>query len=309
LRGESETALLGTAAAAALWGTSFPIVLIGLQGGIDPRTFVFLRFALAAPLMLAVAFALHKDVLLLLRNRAVWILGFLNAVGFLSQFEGQQDTSASVAAILVNLSVVLAAAGAVAFLGERMGSLKAAGIGLAFFGAFLIATNGDLSALGGGHAQGDLFYLISVISWGAYIVYAKKKTDEIGWDPLALATGIVVATVVFVLPLALTAGYSAPSQISWEAIAYTAVLNTAIPFVLYQRGLKFITAGTSAVLLTLEIVVALMISGAFLGERMTLVAWVGAAVVLVSILLVSGIEVRSKSLSVGTTGVERVRGS
>ncbi len=297
---------MGTAVAAGLWGTSFPVISIGLNQGIAPGTFLFLRFALAAPLMVLISVALHKDVAGLLRTRGVWTLGFVNAVGFVCQFYGQQDTTASVAALLVNLSVVIAAAGGVVFLGERLGGLKAAGVGLAFFGTVLIATNGDPSTLVGGRLLGDSLYLISAMSWAAYIVYAKKKTDELGWDPLALASSIVVSTVVFVFPFTIMGGFGAPTQVSWSVIAYTAVLNTAIPFVLYQQGLRYLSAGTSAVLLMLEIVVALLVSGAFLGEQMTPAAWIGATAVLVSILLVSGLEVRSKRISPRITSPHRV---
>jgi drug/metabolite transporter (DMT)-like permease len=112
-------------------------------------------------------------------------------------------------------------------------------------------------------------------------------------------------TAVFVLPAALIAHLpsSSISALSWEAIAYTAVFNTAIPFVLYQAGLRQLTASLSAVVLMLEIVVAILISVLFLGETFTVLSALGAVAVLASILLVSGMEVRGKSLSVGERSV------
>ncbi len=299
MRREAGVALAETALTAVLWGTSFPVVSVGIKGGLDPRTFVFLRFAIAAPVMLALAVALGKDVKSLLKSRAVWIVGLLNATGFLCQFLGQQYTNASVAALLVNLSVVLAAAGAALFLREKFGGFKVVGVVLAVLGTVLITTNGDLSVVTRSQAVGDGLYLIAAFSWAGYIVYSKKKTDEDKWDPLAVASCIVTVTAIAVLPAALTAGFGAPiSGGSLEAIAYTAVFNTIIPFVLYQAGLRYLSAATSAVVLMLEIVVAVLISVAFLGETLTIFAWVGALAVLGSILLVSGLEVGGKSLSV-----------
>ena len=307
LSGEASEAVLATAVAAALWGTSFPAVSLGLEGGIDPTTFVLLRFAIAAPIMLIVAFALGRDIMGVFRTRAAWVLGLLNTVGFLCQFIGQQYTGASVAALLVNLSVVLAAAGGAVFLKERLGRVKVLGVSLAFAGTALIATGGDPGTITGGELLGDVLFLVSAASWAAYIVYAKKKTEESRLDPLTLAACIVGATVVFVLPVALLVGLKAPGQVSLEAIGYTAVFNTAIPFVLYQQGLRYLTAASSAILLMLEIVVALFVSAAFFGETMGAVAWVGAAVVLASVLLVSGVEVDTKNLSVGETSAKRVQ--
>ncbi len=308
MRREAGVALAETALTAVLWGTSFPVVSVGIKGGLDPRTFVFLRFAVAAPVMLAVASYFRRDVIVLLKSRAVWVVGLFNAVGFLCQFLGQQYTSASVAALLVNLSVVLAAAGGAVFLKERLGALKVAGVLLAVLGTVLITTNGDLSVVASSQALGDGYYLIAAVSWAGYIVYAKKKTDEDKWDPLAVAACIVTVTAVAVLPAALVAGFSAPlSAGSLEAIGYTGVFNTIVPFILYQAGLRHLSAGTSAVVLMLEILVAVLISVAFLGETLTSLAWVGAAAVLGSILLVSGIELGGKSLSVPPADANRLK--
>lgn len=275
------------------------MVSLGLRGGLDPRTFLFLRFAVAAPVMLGLAKALGRDIVPLLRSRAIWVVGVFNAVGFLCQFIGQKYTGASVAALLTNMSVVLAAIGGAAFLGEGLGRYKVAGVFLAVVGTILITTNGDLSAVAGGEALGDALYLVAAASWAGYILYSKKKIDELQWDPLAAVACIVAVTAILVVPPALTAGAGPwPSSQSLWAVAYTAVFNTIIPFALYQQGLKRLSASSSAIVLMLEILVAVMISVSFLGETLNAFAWTGALAVLGSILVVSGFEIRGKSLSV-----------
>ncbi|MBI3859990.1 MAG: DMT family transporter [Thaumarchaeota archaeon] len=306
---ESVSPLLQTVVTAVLWGTSFPVVDYGLKSGVDPGTFVSLRFVMAAPMMIVGLMVFGRMPLELLRNKWVWTLGGLNAVGFACQFFGQRYTDASVAALLVNLSVVLAAAGGAAFLGERLGRSKVIGVVLAVTGTTLIATNGNLGGLAYGQYIGDALYLVAAVSWGGYIVYAKKVSDERNADPASLAAAVVAASAVLLAPLGVTASFAIPSGEGLAAIAYTAVLNTAVPFILYQRGLKHLSAGTSALILMLEIVVAVGISAAFLGESLTEYAWVGAAAVLVSILLVSGVEVRGKSLSVGEGGAQASEGT
>ncbi len=305
----ASLALMETAIAAALWGTSFPVINVGINAGLDPRTFAFLRFALAAPVMLGVAAATGRSLVKLLTSRAIWVIGAFNAVGFLCQFVGQQYTSASTAALLVNMSLVFAGVGSAAFLGERIGRLKAAGIALAFLGAVLITTDGDLAGIGrGGEALGYSLYLLAAASWAGYIVYSKKKEDEEGWDALAAAACIVAVTTLFLLPPALTAGMPhSLSEVSLSAIVYTAVFNTVIPFALYQQGLKYLSASSSAVMLIIEILVGVLVSAVFLGQVLGGVALVGAAAVLCSIVLVSGVEIRGKSLSVRVTDASRVK--
>jgi drug/metabolite transporter (DMT)-like permease len=308
LRREAGIALAETALAAALWGTSFPVVSLGIEGGLDPRIFVFLRFAIAAPVMLGVAWALGRDVMPLLRSKAIWVVGLFNAVGFLCQFIGQQYTEASVAALLVNMSVILAAVGAVVFLGERLGGFKVVGIFLAVAGMILITTNGDLGVVASSQGLGDALYLIAAVSWAGYILYSKKKMDEQRWDPLASAACIVAVTAIFVMPPVLTAGFEPSLSVeSLWAVGFTVVFNTVIPFVLYQRGLKDLTASSSAVVLMLEIVVAILISVTFRSETFTVFGWIGALAVLASIFLVSGVEISGKSLSVRVTDASRVK--
>jgi drug/metabolite transporter (DMT)-like permease len=300
---KAEVALAQTAVAAVLWGTSFPVISVGIGAGLDPRTFVFLRFLIAAPMTVGVAAAMGRRVGPLMRSRGVWVLGFLNATGFVCQFIGQKYTDASVAALLVNLSVVLAAAGGVIFLGEKLGALKVFGVLLAVAGTFMIATGGSLAVLGKGEALGDGLYLVAAVMWAGYIVYAKMKDEEMDWDPIALAAGIVVATTVFVFPVALTGGLAMVfTPVPILAVLYSAVFNTAISFVLYQQGLKRLSASSSAVVLMLEIVVAVLISVTLLGQGLSGYGWAGAAAVLGSIALVSGLEGGRKSLSVEEPG-------
>jgi len=288
-------ALGQTAVAAALWGTSFPVITLGLKGGLDPRMFAFLRFALATPPMVLFVGATGRKLTPLLLSKEVWIIGAFNAGGFLCQFVGQQYTEASIAALLINLSVVFAAGGGAVFLGERFGVIKGVGVTLAVVGTVLITVNGSLAALSGGELFGDLLYLAAAAFWAGYIVYAKKKTDQLDWDPVSLATGIVGVTAILFLPLAVTAGTPQIAESSLWPIAYTALFNTALAFVLYQQGLRYLTASSSAVVLTLEVVVAVAVSVAFLGEVLSVMAWVGAAAILASILVVSRIELRKPS--------------
>jgi drug/metabolite transporter (DMT)-like permease len=112
-------------------------------------------------------------------------------------------------------------------------------------------------------------------------------------DPLLLAAGIVLITAILTFPVALLGGFRLPvSGPSILAVLYTALLNTAVAFVLYQQGLRYLAAGTSALVLVLEVVVALLVSAGFLGESITPLAGAGALMIVAALVAVSGLEWR-----------------
>ncbi|HLQ03241.1 MAG TPA: DMT family transporter [Nitrososphaerales archaeon] len=171
-------------------------------------------------------------------------------------------------------------------------------------GIFLLTTRGDFGHISRSQLTGDLFYLVSATSWGVYILYNKRKTDEKRWDPVSVASLTILSTALFVSPVMLTVGPAALSMTErgWGVILYTALLNTAIPFILYQRGLRYLTATASSMLLMLEIVTAMGISILLLGELLDLASLVGAASILSSIFLVSRVGGSGESLSIRTPG-------
>ncbi|MDA4127977.1 MAG: DMT family transporter [Thaumarchaeota archaeon] len=295
----AAVALAETAATGVLWGTSFPVIDFGIKSGIPPLVFASLRFGIAGLIMLMLAVAFRRQILGTLRSAPVWILTALNAVGFLAQFVGQAYTPASVAAILVNLSIIIAAVGSVIVLRERFTSSKVAGTVLALLGILLLTTKGNLSALQNAQAFGEALYLISAVSWGAYIIYNKRSTDALQWDPVAVTASIVLLTGVFMAPVMVVYSSDVTSlgTQSWSIILYTAVVNTAIPYVLYQRGLRYLTATVSSVVLMLEVVTAVVISAVFLGETLDSFSLIGAGAILVSIYLVSAAAETTKNLS------------
>jgi len=295
---ERALALAETTATGVLWGTSFPVIGYGISLGIDPRVFAFLRFATAAPVMVLFARIWARPLFVSLRLKPVWILGLLNSVGFLCQFLGQAYTQASVAALLINLSVLIAAVGSAALLGERFTKVKAAGTLLAVAGILLLTTKGDASSLNGGQLTGDILYLVSAALWGGYIIYNKRKTDETKWDPFGVTTAIVLLTAIFISPVMLTVnlGQVQLGGAAWSLILYTALVNTAIPFVLYQMGLRFLSATASSILLMLEIVTAVLISAILLGEVLTPLSLIGAGSIVASIFLVSSKEASARNL-------------
>lgn len=68
---------------------------------------------------------------------------------------------------------------------------------------------------------------------------------------------------------------------------YTAVFCWVIPYYLWVKGLKHISAVTSSVVLLTEVIVAVAIATVALGEVLTVISGVGAIFIIIAIILVS----------------------
>ena len=83
-----------TILAGVLWGTSFPMIKIGLDF-VDPYMFVFLRMFLASVLIVLISFVTNNLSFSLAKERLVWYLGLLNGFAYLIQYIGMSTTTAS----------------------------------------------------------------------------------------------------------------------------------------------------------------------------------------------------------------------
>jgi drug/metabolite transporter (DMT)-like permease len=74
---------------------------------------------------------------------------------------------------------------------------------------------------------------------------------------------------------------------AWAAIAYTAVICTVIPYLLFTKAQRSVSATLSALVLLIEVIVAIVSSALILGEQFAIGSGLGAVLVCVSILLAS----------------------
>lgn len=286
----SRGAVLATLGAGLLWGSSFTVIKLGLAT-IDPYWFVFLRFATASLLALAYLATAGRlrDVAVLLRNPLVIWLGVTNAVGFVFQFKGQTMTTASHAALIINSCTIYVAIASRFVFRERFGALKTLAVAMGMIGVFLVTTGGRLGSPIGPMLRGDLLVLVGAFTWAAFILLDKRILQSTAVDVRSLTGAMVVVTGLTALPCALILGRSSFPAASpeWWTIPYTAVFCTVLPFFLWTWGLKRITATASSVIMLSEVVFALALASAILGESLSPAGFAGSALIIVAVLLAS----------------------
>ncbi len=252
-----------TLVAATLWGTTFPINDRVVES-VTPATFAFFRFVLAAVAAFPVALIFERHIAWrLARDPVVIILGVLFAATYYAQYEGQALTTPAKASLLVNSGVFVVAVASALFLSERLSRRAWMFVAVAFVGASLVVTNGNLSTLSGGTIRGDGLILISMLAISAYMVTLKLALTR-RTLPLVnlLAWTLAWCALFLAIPYVLTPRtlVSAVSWTSWGALAYTGIACTTGAFALWTWGLTRISVTTSNVLLLHEIIVAVALS-------------------------------------------------
>ena len=261
-----ESGVWLTASASVLWGTVFVAADVGLRYT-NPYILVFIRFLLAsaAIMVLIGLFDRRIGITVELRRATTWLLGMVDAVGFLLQYAGQSMTSASDATLLANLAPVLVPLVAWMLVRESISRTQAIAGALGLSGLALIASP-DFS-FHGTSAFGDLLLFGASASFAFFIVLSKR----LGAVSTGSALGIIVAITVFLAPAALFLGKLNPFTLAlglpvWYSSLYMGIICTVIPMVLYLRGLRSISSSESGTLLLLEVLSGLVLAVSMLGQ-------------------------------------------
>jgi drug/metabolite transporter (DMT)-like permease len=257
-----------------VWGTSFVVVKNALDT-IPVPLLLALRFSIAAACFAFVRF--DRRALL----PALW-LGLMGFAGFASQTIGLSVTTASKAAFITGLSVILTPLVAAAWRRRWVPARAYVAAALATAGLALL-TLGD--AGWSGVNVGDVWVLGTAVAYAFYIVYLGEVAG--GSRAFALA-GLQL------LPMALLAwAWAWPQRAAlvdvplttYAAIAYLAVLSTALVSVLQTYAQRVVSAPLTALVFVLEPVFAAAFAAWLLGERLGPAGWAGGAVVVVAMIV------------------------
>jgi drug/metabolite transporter (DMT)-like permease len=264
-------------AATAIWGVSF-VVVKGVLAETSPLAFVALRFAVAA-LVLA-PFTDLRTRFTGAELRAGALLTALLATGFAAQAVGLQYTTPARSAFIVALSSVLAPVVAFVALRQQPRWLVAAAVAAAGAGIYLL-TAPDA----GGLNRGDLWTLITAVVFGGQIVAvaefaARHDARRLVWLQIVgtAAGAAVVAALLEPVRVAWTGGFAA-------ALAFTGALATALALVWQMQAQRHMSSARAALLFCLEPVFATIASWWWLGERLSIAQWIGAALIVSGMIL------------------------
>jgi len=285
----SRAPVLMTVVSAALWGSSFTVVKVGLRY-LDPYSFVLLRFGLATAILVAIVLARGQWRLFrsYVWDRYVLLLGVTIAASYAFQFVGQTMTTASRAVIIVNSSAILIAPMSYLLLKEAMGPRKLAALAVGVFGVYLITRGRAAGAAEGSTLSGDLLVAGASVAYGLYVVFTKMTISRRAYSEVVL----MAAVFLWSLPIFLAIGVPAlargvnVSTSALAAIGYLAVFCSILPFVIWTAALKQMGALTSAIVLLAELVLGVLFARLLLAETISTSVAAGCGAICAAILLV-----------------------
>ncbi len=283
-------ASLGGLLLVALSGASFGA--LGLFGrlaygaGTDVPTAMFLRFSIAG-LVLAAVMLLRRERFP--RGRVLLALALLGGVGYVTEslvyFSALTLAPAGLVALLLYLYPALVALLSMWLERERLGRGKAAAIALAFAGTCLTL---DLS---GGNVRplGIALGVLSALIYAVYILASARVLRHAG--ALGASTVIVLSAGAVYAGIVLARGPRWPqTPEGWGAVAGLSLLGTVVAVLALLAGMARVGAVNAALLSTMEPLVAVLLGGLFLGERLSVAQGLGGLCILAAVVLLARLD-------------------
>jgi O-acetylserine/cysteine efflux transporter len=260
-----------------VWGFNFAVVKIGLAQ-LPPILFVSLRFFLVAALLLPfLKRPRHKRGLILL-------LGItLGVIHFSMFFLGVSGLDVSTAAIAIQLQVPFASILAAIVYRDRLGWRRLLGMAFAFAGVALVA--------GAPRSNPAIGPLLLIIGAACFWSIASMIMKEIGDELDVLSLNGWVAVIAAPLLLAVSAIFEhghvgailASDWRAWLSLLFQACLVTLFGYSVWYRMMRRFSLN-QVMPFTLLVPVFGVLSGViFLGDRVTQLMLLGAALTIVGI--------------------------
>lgn len=258
-----------------------PVASAAIAGGQNPTAILVVRLWLTT-LLLLITIGVMDARLLRTDRRGLGICmvaGLVNSIGMVAYFWALTHLNASVAAMLFSISplVVLSV---LALRGEPVTRRHGVRLALALGGIYLlVGPSGTVNPLG------LLLIAVSIVAFSMQVVFIQ-------W----FLTGYDARTVTFYMSVAMALGVTlfwfyqgspwvAPTRNGWIAILALAIVSTYLARLAFFGAIGHIGGAQMAMLTPLEILLTILWSVLFLGERLTVVQWLGGLLILSSALL------------------------
>lgn len=272
---------LALLAAAAIWGTTFPLVKDALHE-ISAFEFLAIRFAIATLVLAALRprsarYSFRSNV------RAGLIAGTLLALGHAFQTIGLDHTLSTNAGFITGLYVVFTPILAAIILRRRPGTPVVFGVILTTFGLGLMSlqlSNGRAS-----FNEGDLLVLVCAVMYAGQIVTLARYAPES--DPMTLTIQQLGVTAIFFALATPTQEVTAPASAAvWIAVLATALGSSVFGIGVQTWAQRRISPTRAAIIFSMEAPFAALAAYLLADERLPSRAWAGAALILAGMLIV-----------------------
>ncbi len=268
-----------------IWGASYLAIRWGLDG-IPPLILMGLRHLAAALILLAwlVCRGVRIDHRLWKPAVLIGAILFLGSHGLLAWAEMHVDSGlASMISATEPIIMVLLAG----FLGQERHASGRVFLGMVFG----LVGIGVLFGVGQGHDSmlGDLAVLASAILWSVGAIYGRGVDN--GGSVIMFAAMQMLAGGALLLTTGVALGerlhFAQVAPRAWWSLAYMVIFGSVVAFSSYVWLLKVTSAARVSMYCYVNPVVAVLLGWRLAGEKVTLPMIMGAAIILIGVLLVN----------------------
>jgi drug/metabolite transporter (DMT)-like permease len=275
------------AAMSVLWGVSYLLIKIAVEGGLPAPDVAWLRVSIAALLLTVLAW--RAGTLSSLRGRWRWLTAYAVAeisIPFPLIAAGEVHVASSLAAIIIAAVPLIGAVLALRFdHAERPTALRGVGLMIGFAG--VVALVGIDVAGNGSELLGAGAILVAAVGYAIGPMLVKHRLS--GLDPRALMGASLSLAALILLPFALIdTPPRPPSAGALTAVAALALFCTAAAFVIFTVLIRDAGTSRATVITYVNPVIALALGMTLLGERPGAGAVVGLLLILAGSWLSTG---------------------
>jgi drug/metabolite transporter (DMT)-like permease len=271
----------------AIWGVPYLFIKIADDGGFTPAVLAWGRVALAAVVLLALAW--RAGTLHTLRGRWRWLLAYAVAevsIPFPFIAFGEQRVSSSLAAIVIAAVPLIGALLALRYdASERPTPLRATGLMIGFAGVIALV---GIDVAGSSRALiGTAAILIAAVGYAIGPMLIKHRMG--GLDPRATIGGSLALASLVLAPFALAdLPHRVPTVGAFGAVAVLGLLCTATAFVIFTVLIREAGTSRATVITYVNPVIAVALGVVLLGEQPGLGAVAGLLLILAGSWLSTG---------------------
>lgn len=281
-----------------IWGSTFVSSKVLLNSGLMPADIFFYRFVMAYFIMLSVS---HKKMLAdNLKDELTFLgLGLMGgSIYFLTENMAlSYSTSANVSILVCTTPIITACVLAIFYKNERMKLRQIIGSIIAFLGVTLIVLNGQLIL----HLNplGDVLALSAATTWAFYSLFMKRVMGK--YKPEFITRKIFFYGVLTILPyFAIVQPLDTDTSLLFKPyvlgnLIFLGVIASSLAYLMWNWALREIGTVRASNLLYTQTLVTMVLGSIVLGERITIMAISGVAVLFMGVIL--AVKTSKKKLS------------
>ncbi len=266
-------------AIAAVWGLTFVMVQDAIEL-LPAMAFLGYRF-LPAAVFVAVIFHRRVRRLSAAGWRAGALMGLFLTAGYIFQTLGLEQTSVSNAGFITGLFVVLTPLLGAIFLRDRIPGIAWAAAAVSAVGLFLLSGAGAEFT-----ARGDGLVLLCALAFAGHILVTARAVSDHDVGAL-LVVQLGVCGIICIAIAAVLGDLEAPrGRTVWSALIVTSLIASALGFFVQTYAQLHAPAARTALILATEPAFAGLFGWLLASERLSVVSWSGAALILAAIVAV-----------------------